>query len=117
MLVSILHRVTGSGMATMGALLLVWWFAAAAAGETAYAAFVDVFTTDAGNLNLIGYVIGIGLTWSFFQHMANGIRHLFLDIGAGFELRRNKISAIATIVFSVLATAAFWGFIVMGRGS
>lgn len=115
MLVSILHRVTGSGMATVGALLLVWWFAAAAAGEAAYATFLDVFTTSAGSLNPIGYIIGIGLTWCFFQHMANGIRHLVMDIGAGFELKRNKASSIATIVFSVLATAAFWAFIVMGR--
>jgi succinate dehydrogenase / fumarate reductase cytochrome b subunit len=28
MLVSILHRVTGDGMATVGTLLFVWWLAA-----------------------------------------------------------------------------------------
>ncbi|RHW18530.1 succinate dehydrogenase, cytochrome b556 subunit [Sphingomonas gilva] len=115
MLVSILHRATGSGMATVGAALLVWWLAAAAAGDAAYAAFVDLFTVDAGGLNIAGYVVGIGLTLAFFQHMASGMRHLVLDIGAGYELKRNKLGAILTMVFSVLATAAFWAFITMGR--
>jgi succinate dehydrogenase / fumarate reductase cytochrome b subunit len=115
MLVSILHRVTGSGMATVGAVLLVWWLAAAAAGEAAYATFLDVFTLDTGALNLLGYVFGIGLTLSFFQHMASGTRHFVMDIGANYELKRNKLSAIATMIFSVVATAAFWAFIVMGR--
>ena len=33
MAVSILHRATGSGMATVGAILLVWWLVALASGE------------------------------------------------------------------------------------
>ena len=45
MLVSILHRATGSGMATVGTVLLVWWLAAAAAGAESYAEFLDSFTT------------------------------------------------------------------------
>jgi len=108
MLVSILHRATGSGMATVGSLLLVWWLAAIAAGDQAYATFVDVFTTEAGGLNILGYVIGIGLTWSLFQHMMTGIRHFVLDIGAGYELKRNRMGARATIVASVVLTVAFW---------
>ena len=42
MLVSILHRATGSGMATVGTLLLVWWLAAIAAGDQAYATFLSL---------------------------------------------------------------------------
>ena len=49
--------------------------------------FLDVFTTSNGRLNVVGWVLGIGLTWAFFQHLANGIRHLFMDIGANFELK------------------------------
>ncbi|WP_446740756.1 succinate dehydrogenase, cytochrome b556 subunit [Sphingomonas sp. CFBP 13733] len=108
MLVSILHRATGSGMATVGSLLLVWWLAAIASGDQAYATFVDVFTTDTGGLNILGYVIGIGLTWSLLQHMMTGIRHLVMDTGAGFELKRNRMGARATIVASTLLTVAFW---------
>ncbi len=108
MLVSILHRATGSGMATVGTGLLVWWLAAIAGGAESYATFVDVFTTDTGALNILGYVIGIGLTLSLFQHMMSGIRHLVMDTGAGFELKRSKMGALATMVASVALTIVFW---------
>lgn len=108
MLVSILHRATGSGMATVGTALLVWFLAAIAGGAESYATFRDVFTTDSGNLNIIGYVIGIGLTACLFQHMMTGIRHLVLDLGAGFELKTNKRYAVLTMVASVTLTVLFW---------
>ena len=108
MLVSILHRATGSGMATVGSLLLVWWLAAIAAGDQAYSTFVDVFTTDTGRLNILGYVVAVGLTLSLFQHMMTGIRHFFMDAGAGFELRTNKAWAMATMVAAVTLTVAYW---------
>ena len=108
MLVSILHRATGDGMATVGSVLLVWWLAALAAGEQSYATFRDVFTLDNGRLNIVGYVVGIGLTLALFQHIAGGVRHLVMDTGAGFELKRNKQGALATMAFAVVATAFFW---------
>lgn len=108
MLVSILHRATGSGMATVGTLLLVWWLAALAGGAESYATFRDVFTTEAGHLNVLGIVVAIGLTLSLFQHMMTGIRHLVLDTGAGYELKINKTYAMATMVASVALTAIFW---------
>lgn len=108
MTVSIVHRATGSGMATVGTILFVWWLSALASGPAAYAAFLDLFTLKSGALNIAGWILGVGLTLSFFQHMASGVRHLFLDAGANFELRGNKRSALATFVFSVIATAAFW---------
>ncbi|GAA3702252.1 succinate dehydrogenase, cytochrome b556 subunit [Sphingomonas cynarae] len=108
MLVSILHRVTGSGMATVGTLLMVWWLAALAGGAESYATFRDVFATESGALNILGVIIGIGLTLSLFQHMATGVRHLFLDMGAGYELRTNKRWAMATMFVSVTLTALFW---------
>lgn len=108
MTVSILHRATGSGMATVGALLLVWWLAAIAGGEKAYASFVGVFATDSGSLNPLGWVIAVGLTLALFQHMMSGLRHLVLDLGAGYELRRSNNSARLTFVLSALLTIAFW---------
>lgn len=108
MTVSILHRATGDGMATIGLLLLVWWLAAIAGGAESYQGFLNVFTTQAGHLNIIGYVIGIGLTLSLFQHMASGVRHFVLDTGAGYELKTNRVGSYATMVFSVLMTVVFW---------
>lgn len=108
MLTSITHRATGAVMATVGAILLVWFLAAIAAGESAYATFRDVFTTSNGHLNIVGYVVGIGLTWSVFQHMASGIRHLVMDTGAAFELKTNQLFARLTFVFSIVMTILFW---------
>lgn len=108
MLVSILHRATGSGMATVGALLLVWWLAAIAGGAKAYAGFVDTFTLANGSLNILGWIVGVGLTISLFQHMMSGIRHLVLDTGAAFELKANRNLAVLTMLFSVLLTLVFW---------
>lgn len=108
MTVSILHRVTGSGMGTVGIVLLVWWLAAIAGGADSYATFAHVFTTDAGRLNIIGYVVGIGLTLSVFQHMGSGVRHFVLDTGAGYELKTNRIGSYATFGFSILMTLVFW---------
>ena len=46
MVVSIVHRATGSGLATVGTLLLVWWLGAIAAGKPAYDYFWSWFTGD-----------------------------------------------------------------------
>lgn len=113
MLVSILHRATGDGMATVGTVLLVWWLAALAAGQEAYATFRGVFTTAAGNLNVLGWVIGVGLTLALFQHMLSGIRHLVMDTGAAYELKTSKNFAIVTMVISVALTAIFWFYLGM----
>lgn len=115
MLVSIMHRVTGDGMALVGALLFVWWIAALASGPQAYAIFLKVFTIDGGPLNPLGLLFGIGLTYAFFQHMMSGIRHLMLDTGAGYELRANKAFAQATIVVAIVLTTAYWAYLLTGR--
>lgn len=115
MLVSILHRVTGSGMATVGVLVFLAWLGALAAGEECHAWFMDLLTVSSGAPNIAGYILGIGLTLSFFQHMMTGIRHLVMDTGAAFELRANKSFAILTMVVSVLLTAALWGYLSYDR--
>lgn len=110
MLVSILHRATGTGMATVGTVVLVWWLVAAASGKDAYATFLAVM-----NFAYLGYILGIGLSLCFFIHFANGIRHLFMDAGALFELKRNKRSSVVVLTFGVLATVAYWAWIILGK--
>jgi len=112
MLVSILHRATGSALAVGGGVLLVWWLVALAGGAASYASFVDLMTSDStGRLNLIPAIVLIGLTWSFLQHLCSGIRHLLLDTGAGYELKTNKAGALATLAISIILTAVIWGLI------
>jgi len=108
MTTSIVHRVTGTGLATVGSILLVWWLVALASGEAIYAEFVDLFTLKSGALNVVGWVFGVGLTLALFQHMASGVRHLFLDTGANFELKANKQTALVTFLIALAATVGFW---------
>lgn len=102
MLVSILHRVTGDGMALVGLPVLLWWLAALAAGPEAYATFLEHANS------WYGMVVLIGLSWAFFNHMSSGIRHFVLDMGAGYELETNKRWSVLTILGAVVLTVAFW---------
>ena len=119
MAVSIFHRVTGDGLAIVGALLLLWWLGAIAAGPEAYAAFVACVWHDpspeAGTFhmvtNILGKVVLVGLSWAFFQHLFSGLRHFVLDIGAGYELKTNKLWSVAVFVGALFATAATWLYI------
>lgn len=102
MAVSILHRITGNGLAFVGLGTLLCWLGSLAAGPAAYEAFTAQATS------WYGMVILVGVSWSFFNHMASGIRHFFLDIGAGFELEGNARWSVLTPVIGILLTAAFW---------
>jgi succinate dehydrogenase / fumarate reductase cytochrome b subunit len=86
--------------------VLVWWLVAAASSKEAYDSFTGWATS------WFGIVIGVGLTWAFFQHTVGGLRHLVMDIGAGFELRTNKFWANLAMVIPIFLTALFWFVIV-----
>lgn len=113
MTVSIIHRVTGDGMALVGTLLMVWWLAALAAGPANYETFQSVFST--WQHGVLGYIVGIGLTFSLFQHIASGIRHFVLDTGAGYELKGNRTVAWMTLIGSSTATILFWAYLLGGK--
>ena len=105
MAVSILHRATGVALSIAGLAVLTWWLLAIAAGPEAYASFIRAAAHP------LGLVVLVGLTWSFFQHLLSGIRHLVMDSGAGFELTTNKRFAVLTVVGSLILTALLWAYI------
>ena len=105
MAVSILHRVTGDGMALVGLAVLVWWLGAVAGGAESY----GMFAAHAGAW--YGKVVLVGLSWAFFTHMASGLRHFVLDLGAGYELNRNALWAWLTPLLALVAVALFWAAI------
>ena len=107
MLVSILHRITGDGMALVGLGVLLWWLGSLASGPEAYETFAAVMTSP------IGYVVLVGLTWAFFNHMSSGIRHFVLDIGAGYELTTNKTWSVISIASGIVLTILFWAIILL----
>ncbi|MCK0099384.1 succinate dehydrogenase, cytochrome b556 subunit [Qipengyuania sp. S6317L1] len=111
MLVSILHRATGDGMALVGLAVLVWWLGALASGPEAYETFLSVAASP------VGYLVLVGLTWAFFTHMMSGLRHFVLDIGAGYELDTNRFWSIASPIIAILLTAALWAYIIFGKGA
>ena len=96
---SILHRITGVGMA-LGGVLIAWWFAAAASGPE-YFAVIDGLMTS-----VVGHLIWFGLVFALMYHLCNGVRHLIWDLGWGFDLGETRKSNIVVLVmagaFSVL---------------
>ena len=68
MAVSILHRVSGNGLAVVGTATLLCWLGALASGPDVYAKFAALAVT------IPGRVVLVGLSWAFFTHLASGIR-------------------------------------------
>lgn len=107
MTVSIFHRASGDGMATVGLGVLLWWLCAMASGPEAYESFVG----HAGEW--YGQVVLIGLTWAFFTHMCSGLRHFVLDTGAGYELDTNRMWSWISMLGGVVLTGATWAYILL----
>jgi succinate dehydrogenase / fumarate reductase, cytochrome b subunit len=107
MFTSILHRVSGNGLAVAGLATLLCWLGALAGGAESYAAFTRQATS------WYGMIVLIGISWAFFNHMASGIRHFVLDIGAGFELNSNALWSWLTPIIAILLTAAFWAALLL----
>ena len=98
---SILHRASGIAL-TGGAVLLVWWLAAAASGREAY----DTFSS--GVSSIPGRVFLFGWTLAFFYHLANGLRHLWCDTGRGLVLPSVYRSGWSVVAFTAIATLLAW---------
>lgn len=101
---SILHRLTGIGLYA-GLMLMAWWVWTAAYNPSAYTELHECLSSILGKLFLFGW------TAAFYYHFGNGIRHLFWDIGKGFELPVMARSGWAVVFFTILMTGFTWGFI------
>lgn len=98
---SIANRITGVAL-SLGAVGLVVWLTAAAAGSDAYDEIHAVITSWAGQIVLFGF------TFAFFLHLCGGIRHLVWDTVHGFELRAIYISGWTVVAVSTVLTVAAW---------
>lgn len=98
---SILHRATGAAL-YIGLILMVWVLAAAAGGAESWQNMHGLLSSWFGKLVLTGF------TFSLYYHLCNGIRHLFWDIGKGFELIEAKKASIIVITASVVLTLLTW---------
>lgn len=98
---SITHRATGIVL-SVGTLLLVYWLLALAAGPQAFDTARGLFASWFGRLLLLA------MTFSLFYHLCNGIRHLFWDVGMGFELKSVYTSGKAVVGGAVVLTLLSW---------
>ena len=96
---SITHRGTGVFL-SLGALVLTYWLVSLAVSEELFNSFHLHASFWYGKLFLIGFV------FSLYYHLANGIRHLFWDIGLGLEISTTYKSGYFTIFISVVLTLA-----------
>ena len=98
---SISHRASGV-INSVGALFLVYILAKAAGGP-------DSFSTAESLLSSwFGYLVLIGFTAALFLHFCNGIRHLFWDVGMGFELETADKTAKLAFIAAAVLTLLVW---------
>jgi succinate dehydrogenase / fumarate reductase cytochrome b subunit len=100
-LLSILHR--GTGMVLFGgAILCSVWFITLAQGPEAYGAMQGFL------LHPVGLIMLFGLSFSFFYHLCNGIRHLLWDAGIGYEMVEVRKTGWTVVIFSFVLTGFAW---------
>lgn len=107
MVLSITQRITGAGL-FFGTALIGWWLVAAAIGDPA----LEIVYFVAGSW--LGQLVLFVMVWALFQHMVQGIRHFFWDMGHGFsETGRYLMSWVAVAAGLVLALVTFVFFVWM----
>ena len=96
-LLSITHRIVG--VVNVAAITLIClWTISLLFGEDNYEFLKNLFQS------FFGKFIIVSLSWSFSFHALNEIRHLFWDLGYGFDLKISKITGVITIVGSLALT-------------
>ena len=96
-LLSIAHRTVGV-INTIAITFICLWTILLLFGESNYSVVKNFFQS------FFGKFIIICLSWSFSFHALNEIRHLFWDLGYGFDLKISKITGVITIVGSLVLT-------------
>jgi succinate dehydrogenase / fumarate reductase cytochrome b subunit len=96
-LVSISHRITGI-INILAIMIICGWVTSLLMGEMTYE-ITKIFLQS-----IFGKFLILGLTWSFSFQILSEVRHLFMDLGYGFELRATKITGLIVILGSFLST-------------
>ena len=104
-LISISHRITGV-INILALTLICFWIVSMLLGSTNYEFIYSILNS------FFGKFLVIGITWSFSFHILSEIRHLFWDMGYGFELTTSKISGVIVIFGSFVITILIY---ILGR--
>lgn len=97
MLTSILTRITGNAL-IVTAVLIAWWFLAAATSADHYATADAVLTSWFGDIVMSLSVLGL------WYHTLAGIRHLIWDSGRGLDMPTAEKLGWACLIGSVALT-------------
>lgn len=101
MTLSILHRASGL-MLSLGSVFFVYWLLALSSGEVAFAHVQAQLASAPGQVLLVAWSAAL------FFHLSNGIRHLFWDVGLGFEMPTVRRSGWAVIFATLVLTVLTW---------
>ena len=104
-LISISHRITGI-INIVALTIICFWIASFLFGNSIYVIVQNILNSFFGKL------LVIGITWSFSFQILSEIRHLFWDLGYGFELKTSKISGFIVIFGSFIITILIY---ILGR--
>ena len=100
-LLSITHRIVGV-INFFAIIIICLWSTTLLFGQEFYQNIQIFLNTHVGKFLIIS------LCWTFSFHILNEIRHLFWDIGLGFDLKIAKLTGILTLIGSfVLSVAIF----------
>ena len=100
-LVSISHRITGV-INILFITLICFWVSSLFFGETVYELIQKILLSSFGKFLIISII------WSFSFQILSEIRHLFWDMGYGFDLKIAKITGILTFIGSFILTILFY---------
>ena len=101
-LISISHRITGI-INIIIVTLICFWVAFLLLGNTNYELIQKFFET------YIGKFVIAGTVWSFSFQILSEIRHIFWDLGYGFELKTSNITGLLVIFGSLVLTIVILG--------
>jgi len=96
-LISISHRITGV-INILALTLVCLWIGLLLLGESNYENIKFFLQSIFGKFIILAFV------WSFVFQILSEIRHLFWDMGFGFELKISKISGLIVIFGSIIFT-------------
>ena len=100
-LLSITHRIVGV-INIIAITFICFWTMLLLLGESNYE-LIYFFLNS-----FFGKFLIVFLCWSFSFHILNEIRHLFWDLGYGFDLKIAKITGILTFFGSFILTILFY---------
>lgn len=102
--ISISHRITGV-LLSVGLLLVVCVIHTLSQGENAYLAM------QAAAKFWMWKLIYWGFIYALFFHLCHGIRHLWWDVGKGFELEKLHKYALIELMAAFALTFFTWVFV------